>query len=106
MQEGNGKWQEGRMGKWMEGREEGREVPYLALHFLDYVGAAVPVTMLGLGICVFNPTTYSAVAVRLITIEVVLMVVMGGVGYGISHQQSHSRSWDSTLCRAHVAPLS
>ena len=58
MQEGNGKWQEGRMDKWMEGREEGRELPHLALHFLDYVGAAVPVTMLGLGICAFNPTTY------------------------------------------------
>jgi hypothetical protein len=42
-----------------EGSKEGRKVPYLVLHFLDYVGAAVPVTMIGSGICVFNPTTCS-----------------------------------------------
>ena len=37
-------------GKW--------QAPYFVLHFLDYVGAAVPVTALGSCICMLNTTTY------------------------------------------------
>ena len=37
-------------GKW--------QAPCFVLHFLDHVGAAVPVTVLGSCICMFNTTTY------------------------------------------------